>query len=94
MDFMEPAPTTGVYGSQSYRPFLVILCQSEKEIYFTAGLLVLVRFIDGLFGVRDFNFKGGIVTDHTKAFVTPYTVAFPFSVVTLKIDQKVYDVKI
>eukprot|EP00536_Pseudo-nitzschia_multiseries_P016215 jgi/Psemu1/45351/gm1.45351_g len=67
-------------GSRSYRPFLFILCPSEKEIYFTAGLLVLVRFIDGLFGVRDFNFEGGIVTDHTKVFVTPCTVAFPFSV--------------
>eukprot|EP00536_Pseudo-nitzschia_multiseries_P015016 jgi/Psemu1/40953/gm1.40953_g len=67
-------------GSRSYRPFLFILCPSEKEIYFTAGLLVLVRFIDGLFGVRDFNFEGGIVTDHTEVFVTPCTVAFPFSV--------------
>eukprot|EP00536_Pseudo-nitzschia_multiseries_P008427 jgi/Psemu1/20403/gm1.20403_g len=67
-------------GSRPYRPFLFILCPSEKEIYFTAGLLVLVRFIDGLFGVRDFNFEGGIVTDHTEVFVTPCTVAFPFSV--------------
>eukprot|EP00536_Pseudo-nitzschia_multiseries_P015201 jgi/Psemu1/41594/gm1.41594_g len=67
-------------GSRSYRPFLFILCPSEKEIYFTAGLLVLVHFIDGLFGVRDFNFKGGIVTDHTEVFVTLCTVAFPFSV--------------
>eukprot|EP00536_Pseudo-nitzschia_multiseries_P004356 jgi/Psemu1/9835/gm1.9835_g len=67
-------------GSRSYRPFLFILCPSEKEIYFTAGLLVLVCFIDGLFGVRDFNFEGGIVTDHTEVFVTPCTVAFPFSV--------------
>eukprot|EP00536_Pseudo-nitzschia_multiseries_P006638 jgi/Psemu1/15783/gm1.15783_g len=77
--------TFGVFApkedrSRSYRPFLFILCPSEKEIYFTAGLLVLVRFIDGLFGVRDFNFKGGIVTDHTKVFVTLCTVAFPFSV--------------
>eukprot|EP00536_Pseudo-nitzschia_multiseries_P006111 jgi/Psemu1/14480/gm1.14480_g len=67
-------------GSRSYRPFCFIPCPSEKEIYFTAGLLVLVRFINGLFGVRDLNFKGGIVTNHAEVFVTPCTVAFPFSV--------------
>eukprot|EP00536_Pseudo-nitzschia_multiseries_P014465 jgi/Psemu1/38820/gm1.38820_g len=42
-------------GSQSYHPFLFILCTSKKEIYFTAGLLVLLRFIDGLFANGDYS---------------------------------------
>eukprot|EP00536_Pseudo-nitzschia_multiseries_P006830 jgi/Psemu1/16227/gm1.16227_g len=77
-EYLRPMPKED--GSRSYRPFLLILCPSEKEMYFTAGLSVPVHFIDGLFGVSDFNFQGGIVTDHTKVFVTPCMVAFPFSV--------------
>ena len=66
-------------GVRSFRPFIFILCPSEKEVYFAIGVVTLLKYIRRLFGIADFNFHGLIVSDHTPVFVNVFLIAFPES---------------
>ena len=67
------------HGVRSFRPFIFILCPSEKEVYFAIGVVTLLKYIRRLFGLVDFNFLGLIVSDHTPVFVNVFLIAFPKS---------------
>ena len=68
-------------GIRSFRPFIYVLCPSESELYFSIGIVTLLKYARQLFGIRDFNFKGLLVSDHAGAFVNVYNCAFPESTV-------------
>ena len=64
---------------RTFRPFIHAVCPMENELYFSMMVVTLLKYARRMFGLRDFNFKGMLVSDRAEAFVNTWKNAFPDS---------------
>ena len=74
--------TMGVYnldihGVKSFRPLFFVLCVGERQECFAFGCLAFLKYSRLLFNIKNIDFKGGAVSDHTSVFTNIYKLAFP-----------------
>ena len=54
-----------------------MLCVGERQECFALGCLAFLKYCRLLFNIKNIDFKGGAVSDHTSVFTNIYKLAFP-----------------
>ena len=63
-------------GTSSARPLLFALAPGEREEVFALTMLAFLKYVRLLFGISNISFLGGLVSDHSSVFTTPFRLAF------------------
>ena len=64
-------------SSRSFRPFACVVCPSESQVYFCIALVTVLKHARRLFGIKEMEFRGMLVSNHCQAFVNAFRIAFP-----------------
>jgi hypothetical protein len=66
-------------GTSQCHPLLFALAPGERQETFAITMLAFLKYCRLLFGITNIAFHGGLVSDHSSVFTTPFGIAFPSS---------------
>ena len=64
-------------GTRQFQPFFFAFCPKESGIFFSIAMVIFLKYARVLFGIIDIPFGGLAVSDHARAFVNTFRIAFP-----------------